>query len=80
MARLEKALAAIGQPVRKLVSGAGHDAMAFAGVIPTAMLFLRCKDGISHNPAESVLPADADLARDALLAFLDNLSEEHDER
>ena len=80
MARLEKAVAAIGQPVRKLVSGAGHDAMAFAGVTPTAMLFLRCKDGISHNPAESVLPADADLARDALLAFLDILADDHDDR
>jgi len=78
MARLEKAVAAIGQPVRRLVSGAGHDAMAFAGLTPMAMLFLRCKGGISHNPAESVLPADADLARDALLAFLDIFSEEYD--
>lgn len=78
MAWLENSVAAIGQPVRKLVSGAGHDAMAFAGVTPMAMLFLRCKGGISHNPAESVLPADVDLARDALLAFLDILSEEYD--
>ena len=78
MARLEKAVAAIGQPVRRLVSGAGHDAMVFAGVTPMAMLFLRCKGGVSHNPAESVLPADVDLARDALLAFLDILSEEYD--
>jgi len=78
MARLEKAVAAIGQPVRRLVSGAGHDAMAFAGATPMAMLFLRCKGGISHNPAESVLPADVDLARDTLLAFLDIFSEEYD--
>jgi allantoate deiminase len=78
MARLEKAVAAIGQPVRRLVSGAGHDAMAFAGLTPMAMLFLRCKGGISHNPAESVLPADVDLARDTLLAFLDIFSEEYD--
>jgi allantoate deiminase len=78
MARLETAVAAIGQPVRKLVSGAGHDAMVFAGMTPMAMLFLRCKGGISHNPAESVLPADVDLARDALLAFLDSLSKEYD--
>jgi allantoate deiminase len=78
MARLEKAVAAIGQPVRRLVSGAGHDAMAFDGVTPMAMLFLRCKGGISHNPAESVTRADADLARDALLAFLDIFSKEYD--
>jgi len=76
MARLEKAVSAIGQPVRKLVSGAGHDAMAFTGVTPMAMLFLRCKGGVSHNPAESVLPADVDLAKGALLAFIDLLSDE----
>ena len=78
MARLEKAVAGIGQPVRKLVSGAGHDAMVFAGLTPMAMLFVRCKGGISHNPAESVLPADVELAREALLAFLDDLSKEYD--
>lgn len=78
LARMEKAVAAIGQPVHRLVSGAGHDAMALAGIMPMAMLFLRCEGGISHNPLERVFPADADLARDALLAFLDILSEDHD--
>jgi len=78
MARLEKAVAALGQPVHRLVSGAGHDAMALAEITPTAMLFLRCEGGISHNPLERVFPADVDLARDALLAFLDILSEEYD--
>jgi len=78
MARLEKSLAAIGQPVRRLVSGAGHDAMAFAGITPMAMLFLRCKGGISHNPAESVTAEDADLAFRAMLDFLDTLAEDFD--
>jgi allantoate deiminase len=78
MKRLEKAVAAVGQRVFRLVSGAGHDAMMFAGLTPMAMLFLRCKGGVSHNPAESVLPVDVDLARDALLAFLDLLSDEYD--
>ena len=78
MARLENAVAAIGQPVRRLVSGAGHDAMMFADITPTAMLFLRCKGGVSHNPAESVTAEDADLALRALLAFLDTLAEDFD--
>ena len=41
-----------------LVSGAGHDAMAVASVAPAAMVFVRCKDGISHNPAEWCEPED----------------------
>jgi allantoate deiminase len=76
MRRLEQAVTAIGQPVRKLVSGAGHDAMALAALTPMAMLFLRCKDGISHNPAESVLAGDAELALSALLAFVEILTED----
>jgi allantoate deiminase len=75
MRLFEQAVAAAGQPVYSLVSGAGHDAMALAEITPMAMLFLRCKGGISHNPAESVLPADADLALRALLHFLDLLAE-----
>jgi allantoate deiminase len=38
----------------KLASGAGHDAVALSAICPVAMLFVRCKDGISHHPAESV--------------------------
>ena len=41
-----------------LPSGAGHDAVALSAVCPVAMLFVRCKDGISHHPAESVKRAD----------------------
>lgn len=40
------------QPVISLPSGAGHDAMQFNGLFPIAMLFVRSKDGISHNPKE----------------------------
>jgi allantoate deiminase len=76
MRRLEQAVTAIGQPVKALVSGAGHDAMALASITPMAMLFLRCKDGISHNPAESVLASDAELALSAMLAFLEILTED----
>jgi allantoate deiminase len=60
-----------------MVSGAGHDAMMIAGIAPTAMLFIRCAKGISHNPAESVTSEDCDAALAALLAFVDLLASEH---
>lgn len=72
---MDAALAAAGQPVRRLVSGAGHDAMNMAALCPTAMLFIRCREGISHNPAEHVEPADADIALQVMLGFIDRLGE-----
>ena len=70
---LEAALVAQGHPARRLVSGAGHDAMIMAALAPTAMLFIRCKDGISHNPSEDVIPADADAALAVMLGFIEKL-------
>jgi allantoate deiminase len=49
-----------------LPSGAGHDAAEMALACPAAMLFIRCKDGISHHPDESVRTADVGAALDAL--------------
>ncbi|PTQ11522.1 allantoate amidohydrolase [Sphingomonas oleivorans] len=74
---LDEAVASVGQPVRRLVSGAGHDAMVMAALCPTAMLFIRCAGGISHNPAESVEPEDVELALRAMLGFIDRLGEKH---
>jgi allantoate deiminase len=54
----------------RLPSGAGHDAAMMASVAPATMLFVRCRGGISHNPAESVEPADVAVAIDALERFL----------
>jgi allantoate deiminase len=54
-------------PVLELSSGAGHDAVAMARVAPSAMLFVRCEKGISHNPAEAITTADADAAGRVLL-------------
>jgi allantoate deiminase len=71
---MDEALAAVGQPVRRLVSGAGHDAMNMAALCPTAMLFIRCKGGISHNPAEHVDSADADIALSVMLGFIERLA------
>jgi allantoate deiminase len=47
-----------GIRVHHLPSGAGHDGMAIIDIAPIGMLFVRCKAGISHNPAEAVTLAD----------------------
>jgi N-carbamoyl-L-amino-acid hydrolase len=49
---------ALGLPHMEIVSGAGHDAVYVARVAPTAMIFVPCKDGISHNEIEDARPAD----------------------
>ncbi|MCC6984331.1 MAG: allantoate amidohydrolase [Bauldia sp.] len=58
------------EPLR-LPSGAGHDAMAFHRVLPLAMLFVRCRGGISHNPAEFASPADIGFAVRTLIDVLE---------
>ena len=71
---LAASIAAQGITVRRLRSGAGHDAMEFSRVVPTAMLFVRCGNGgISHNPRESLSAEDADIATRVLLDFLERL-------
>lgn len=77
-AKLRRAVEAAGVAPRDIVSGAGHDAMIFSPVTPSAMLFIRCKDGISHNPLESVDPVDADLALKALLTLIDQLEADYE--
>jgi allantoate deiminase len=72
MQQLERAVAAEGFPVRKLPSGAGHDGMALKNIADIAMLFVRCKGGISHNPAESITEADAAVGARTLLRFIEN--------
>jgi N-carbamoyl-L-amino-acid hydrolase len=49
-----------GCSTREIVSGAGHDAVYVARHVPTAMIFTPCKDGLSHNEAESIEPAEAE--------------------
>ncbi|WP_163438245.1 M20/M25/M40 family metallo-hydrolase, partial [Escherichia coli] len=43
----------LGLKAREITSGAGHDAMYVARVCPTSMIFVPCKEGLSHNEAES---------------------------
>jgi len=68
--RLAQAVGALGYPLLSLPSGAGHDGVAISALTPIAMLFVRCKGGISHNPAESVDQADVGVAIDVLGRFL----------
>ena len=69
-----KCVARRGLEVLKLPSGAGHDAAALSVICPVAMLFVRCKGGISHNPAESVKTADVWVAVEALSDFIMQLA------
>jgi allantoate deiminase len=58
----------------QLPSGAGHDGLAMIALCPIAMLFVRCKGGISHNPAESITAQDTDTAIRVLEDFLRHLT------
>ena len=58
VAAIKHVLTALGLPSLDMTSGAGHDACALASKVPSAMIFIPCKDGISHNEAESALPED----------------------
>ena len=75
MRDLAAAVAKNGLTVTKLPSGAGHDAMAFRDRIPVAMVFVRSKDGISHNPAEFSSEADIELGAKVLFDFVMSLKD-----
>jgi allantoate deiminase len=74
MSMLERGMAQAGHPVYRMSSGAGHDAMIMAGLMPAAMLFLRSPRGISHHPDESVREDDADAALAVGHEFLKELA------
>ena len=64
------AIAEEGGRVRHLPSGAGHDGMALISIAPIGMIFVRCKDGVSHNPAEAVTVDDVAAGARAFLRFI----------
>lgn len=66
---------AIGEGASHVPSGAGHDGVYMSELTDIGMLFVRCKGGVSHNPAESVTTDDVAVAIDVLGRFLDLLSE-----
>lgn len=71
-AQVADAVAAEGFGVFELPSGAGHDGMAMIDIADVAMIFVRCRGGISHNPAEHVEAADADAGARVLLRLVEN--------
>lgn len=73
MSMISEALIDNGQHLRRMVSGAGHDAMNFIHHCPVGMLFIRCKGGISHNPAEDVIDEDIEIALKIMRTFTEKL-------
>ena len=71
---VEKVSASITPSVRRMPSGAGHDAQMLARVCPSAMIFVPSVEGISHNPAEYTDPEDLVMGTNILLQVLIELS------
>lgn len=63
-----------GEDARRMVSGAGHDAMVLAALAPVCMLFIRCAGGISHNSAEAVDAADVEQAFQVMTRFIEEFA------
>jgi N-carbamoyl-L-amino-acid hydrolase len=67
VAAVREAAAAQGYPHQDIISGAGHDAVYLARIAPTAMIFVPCVGGISHNEIEDANPADLTAGCNVLL-------------
>jgi allantoate deiminase len=72
--QIETAISCSGLTPHRMVSGAGHDAMILAKIVPAAMVFLRSPGGISHSPRESVLIDDVAKAIETGIHLLDQLA------
>lgn len=64
---VEAATREMGYSHRRITSGAGHDACNLAAVVPAAMIFVPCKDGVSHNELEDATQADCTAGANVLL-------------
>jgi allantoate deiminase len=71
---LEAAARATGEPFMVMPSGAAHDTMCVADHVPSAMVFVPCRDGISHSPLEDADAADAALAAEIILNAIQSLT------
>ncbi|MCX5520203.1 allantoate amidohydrolase [Kaistia defluvii] len=83
-ARLQKAIGKAvttvqGEPARSLMSGAGHDGQSMAHLGEFGMIFVRCRAGISHNPAEFVTIDDMGLAVEALVETILELARQEEQ-
>lgn len=68
LACLDRAAGGLGLPARRMLSGAFHDALFVNRVAPAAMIFVPCRDGLSHNEAEYVEPEHCLIGARMLLA------------
>ena len=69
------AVEAVGLTEQMMVSGAGHDAMIMARATGSCMLFVRCRDGISHHPSEFVSAADVEVALEVMVRAVFSLAD-----
>ena len=74
ISKVETAARSLGLPVRRMASGAGHDAQMMASIVPTAMIFVPSVQGRSHTPDEFTEPQDLIAGADVLLATALNLA------
>ena len=74
---LARSVQAVQGKSLSLVSGAGHDGVVMSTLTPVAMLFVRCRAGLSHHPDEYASPKDLDMARRVMIDFLERLAREH---
>lgn len=69
-AAISRAADQLGYPSRPIVSGAGHDAVYMSYLAPTGMIFIPCKDGISHNEIEYASPEHVTAGANVLLQVI----------
>ena len=78
-AQLAQSVKAVQGKSLSLVSGAGHDGVVMSALTPIAMLFVRCRDGLSHHPDEYAAPKDLAVALQVTVDFLQRLATEYTE-
>jgi allantoate deiminase len=76
-AQLARSVQAVQGRSLSLVSGAGHDGVVMSALTPVAMLFVRCRDGLSHHPDEYASPADLGVALRVMVDFLTRMAQQH---
>jgi N-carbamoyl-L-amino-acid hydrolase len=76
IAAVRAAVAGLGFDAMEIVSGAGHDSCNVSAVAPTAMIFVPCAGGLSHNEAESALPSDLTAGANVLLHAMVSMADD----
>jgi N-carbamoyl-L-amino-acid hydrolase len=75
VSRVEAIARGLGHPVRRLPSGAGHDAQILAAICPACMIFVPSVRGVSHNVEEFTSPSDIQAGGDVLLRLVLELAQ-----